>query len=118
MTVIRTLIVAAFAVALSAFGANAEPLECKPVETVKQELYAAGLEQGQIVVVDDIGITTGYLKVLGKPPPDSKPVGLFFVAHENSVQVGIIEEEGCIKYHAVIPLRVHIQAWAMANRSV
>lgn len=61
------------------------------------------------------GFAAVYSNALGLViPPDSKMVGIFFVAGPDAVFVGLIEPDGCVRYTIILPRQAHDYAMASA----
>lgn len=95
---------------------TARAQECSlPVAGILAAAEAQGISD-RIEVIYDVAFINAYTKHLGMSIPDgSEPIGVIFVLGELPggipvYRIGLIEPNGCIVHHGVLPAPRHLEA--------
>jgi len=93
---------------------------CATIQSNLKEAASIGIPAENIAIIDDVEFISAYLGELGLPIPDgSAPQHMMLIATgTGGVYVGLVEQDGCIKYAKVIPIMQHSMALKAATTGV
>lgn len=97
---------------------KAQEQSCATVERRLNEAKQLGLAESEILVVDDIEFINDYTKVLGLGIPDDSAPKHLLVTFGDQAYVGLVEQDGCIRYEVAVPINLHVRALKAATAGV
>lgn len=97
----------------------AEAPACATSEMRLNEAKKMGISPSEILVIDDIAFMNDYTKAIGLGiPDDSSPKQIILITFDTKAYVGLVEQNGCIRYEAAVPSKLHVEALKAATSGV
>lgn len=107
---------------VAAWPANAQQAPAPACATLEMRLNEAkkmGIAPSEILVIDDVAFINDYTKAVGLGIPDgSSPKQIILITFDTKAYVGLVEPDGCVRYEAAIPSKLHIEALKAATSGV
>lgn len=102
-----------------AVSARAEAPSCTTTDMLIDQAKKMGIAQSEILLVDDVSFINDYTKAIGLGiPDDSSPKQILLVTFATKAYVGLVEQDGCVRYQAAIPSKLHTEALKAATSGV